>query len=222
MRAHGRPVLVMGEEIRLLPVVGGRLLHGRVVAVAEPDDPVGRWARVTALPRVGSWMDGVRVWVISGEPERSAVTVHEARLLVAPQPDEVELAELTLLADEPRRAALRAAAQRPVLLLRPGKVSSGTTSLDLSSTGCRVAVPAGQELSTGQQVQVAVDLDAGNSVWADGQVVWVDEEAGVAALHFTRMDPADRERLDRGVLAALSPRFGHPAPGGSPSTARDR
>jgi c-di-GMP-binding flagellar brake protein YcgR len=95
-----------------------------------------------------------------------------------------------------------------VLLLRPGKVSRGTTSLDLSSTGCRVTIPDQQKLSPGQMLQVAVDLDAGRSVWADGQVVWVDDEAQVAALRFTRMDPADQERLDRRVLAALSPRFG--------------
>jgi hypothetical protein len=203
--------LTVGEAIRLLPVVGGRLLQGTVVAVpgGDPGD-VGGWIRVSVLPRVGGWMDGVRVWVLSGPGDRGPATVHEARLLVRSQLPDVNLTDISLLADEPRRNALRASARRPVLLLRPGKVSSGTTSLDLSSTGCRVTVPTGQELSAGQVVQVAVDLDAGSSVWADGQVVWVDDDAGVAALRFTRVDPADQERLDRGVLSALSPRFGRP------------
>jgi hypothetical protein len=154
-------------------------------------------------------MDGIRVWMISGVPERQdPVTAYEGRLLVTKLPGEVDLVDISLLADEPRRAALRAAARRPVLLLRPGKVSHGTTSLDLSSTGCRVTVPDHQQLSAGQILQVAVDLEAGSSVWTDGQVVWVDDEAQVAALRFTRVDPADQERIDRRVLAALSPRFG--------------
>lgn len=208
---NGRgPSLTVGEQIRLLPVVGGRLLHGTVVAVPGPDEPPGGRIRVQVLPRVGGWMDGVRVWALSGADDRGPATVHEARLLVRAQLPDVDLTDISLLADEPRRNALRAGAQRPVLLLRPGKVSSGTTSLDLSSTGCRVTLPRGQVLSAGQVVQVAVDLDAGSSVWADGQVVWVDDESNVAALRFTRVDPTDQERLDRGVLAALSPRFGRP------------
>lgn len=215
MGGNTGPGLAVGEELRLLPVVGGRLLHGTVVAVADhhPGGPGGR-VRVNVLPRVGGWMDGVQVWVLSGTGERGPATVYESRLLVRAQLPDVELTEISLLADEPRRHALRAAARRPVLLLRPGKVSSGTTSLDLSSTGCRVSLPTGQELAAGQVVQVAVDLDAGSSVWADGQVVWVDDVAQVAALRFTRVDPADQERIDRSVLAALSPRFGrtHPTP----------
>lgn len=211
--------LIQGEQIRLLPMIGGRLLHGTVLAVPGDGLPVGSGARVRVLPRVTGSMEGLRVWVISGVSEQAAVTVFQARLLLAPQLGEVELADLALLADEPRRAALRGAARRPVLLLQPGKVSSGTTSLDLSSTGCRVTVPDGQKLTTGQVLQVAVDLDTGSSVWADGQVVWVDDDAHVAALRFTRVDPADQERLDRGVLAALSPRAGY---GAEPSGPGDR
>lgn len=206
-RSRSGPGLALGETVRLLPIVGGRLLYGTVVDLSEAQEP-SAWVRVAALPWVGGRMDGVRVWVLSGAADRGSATVHVARLLVRTQAAEVDLTEVSLLADEPRRNALRTSAQRPVLLLRPGKVSSGTVSLDLSSTGCRVAVPSGQELSAGQVVLVAVDVDAGGSVWADGQVVWVDEAAGVAALHFTRIDPTDQERIDRSVLAALSPRFG--------------
>jgi hypothetical protein len=161
-------------------------------------------------------MDGVRVWVLSSADEPGPMTVHEARLRVKPLRAEVELTEISRLADEPRRATLRAAARRPMLLLRPGKISSGTTSLDLSSTGCRMAVPDGQELAAGQVVLVAVDLDAGNSVWADGQVVWVDDDTHMAALRFTQLDPTDQERLDRGVLAALFPPLGRHSTRGAP------
>lgn len=154
-------------------------------------------------------MDGTRVWMISGVPElQDPVTVYEGRLLITESPGEVDLVEISVLADEPRRTTLRAASRRPVLLLRPRKVSRGTASLDLSSTGCRVRVPDHQELAAGQLLQVAVDLDAGTSVWADGQVVWLNSETRVAALRFIRMDPANQERLDRHVLTALSPTFG--------------
>jgi PilZ domain len=202
--------LTVGEAVRLLPLLGGRLMRGRVVAVLVDADS-GR-ARATVLPRAGTGMDGARVWVIAGDSGTGSLTVYEGRLHVTDRPDEVELAELDLLADEPRRSALRAGARRPVLLLRPGKASRGTTSIDLSSTGCRVSVPPDQDLAAGQSVQVAVDLDAGRSVWADGEVVWVDPVARVAALRFIRVDPADSERLDRGVLAALSPHFGRHSP----------
>lgn len=214
------PDLGAGDAVRLLPVIGGRFLRGRVVSVPDREDRPGR-IRVAVLPRVGGWMDGVRVWVLSGMSERGAATVHEARLLVRTQTAEVDLTDISLLADEPRRNALRACAQRPVLLVQPGKVSAGTTSLDLSSTGCRVTVPSGQDLSAGQVVLVAVDLDAGSSVWVDGQVVWVDEAAGVAALRFIRVDPADQERLDRGVLTALSPASAAPLHPGPPRTTHD-
>jgi hypothetical protein len=206
-RSCSGPGLALGEAVRLLPVVGGRLLHGTVVDLSGTQEPRD-WVRVAALPWVGGRMDGVRVWVLSGAGDRGPATVHVARLMVRTQASEVDLTEVSLLADEHRRNALRTSAQRPVLLLRPGKVSSGTVSLDLSSTGCRVAVPRRQKLAAGQVVLVAVDVDAGSSVWADGQVVWVDEAAGVAALRFTRIDPADQERIDRSVLSALSPRFG--------------
>jgi hypothetical protein len=217
MQGRDGPWLAVGEEVRLLPMIGGRLMQGRVLTVSvDPPDGAAPSARVRALPRVSAAMHGGRVWVICDVPEHAAVTVFQARLLLTARPGEVELAALTLLADEPRRAALRAAARHPVLLLQPGKVSTGTTSLDLSSIGCRVTIPDGQELLRGQVLQIAVDLDTGSSVWADGEVVWVDGDARVAALRFVRMDPADQERLDRGVLAALTPRAGQlPGAGGS-------
>lgn len=202
-----------GQAVRLLPVHGGRLVRGKVrwVAHVDPDAPPS--VRVLVLPHLGSAMHGTRVWVTADLPDEGLLSVYEALVQLALPREEVDLVEVSLLADEPRRAALRAAAQRPVILLQPGKVSRGTVSLDLSSCGCRVAVPADQQLAAGQMVQVAVDLDAGRSVWADGQVVWVDDAQHVAALRFTRVDPVDQERLDRGVLEALSPRFGRRQPG---------
>ncbi|HET9654859.1 MAG TPA: PilZ domain-containing protein [Kineosporiaceae bacterium] len=203
MSATG-PDLASGDEISLLPVTGGRLMRGTVVEIMAAVD--GAAVRVELLPRAGSWMHGVRTWVIRGPGDRGTMAVYEGRLRVQGTSRWPELVELNLLADESRRAALRAAARHPMLLVRPGKVSRATESLDLSSTGCRVTVPDGQELAAGQVVQVAVDLDAGSSVWAEAQVVWSDGDTRTAALRFTRVDPADQERLDRGVLAALATR----------------
>ena len=95
-----------------------------------------------------------------------------------------------------------------VLLFRPGKASKGTRTRDLSSTGCRVALPATKQLTGGQVLQIAVDVDHGATVWADGTVVWVDEAAQEAALQFTRLDPLDAQRIDWQVYSALTAQAG--------------
>ena len=134
-----------------------------------------------------------------------SLRVHEADLSVDDRDrSTVELHDVRHLADERRRAHLRVAAQAPVLLVEPGRRSRGTTTIDLSAGGCRVVLGYGQSLHTGQAVQVALDIDAGSTVWADGEVVRVDDVRHEAALRFTRLDPVDSERLERRLLSSLS------------------
>lgn len=190
--------LAPGQAVSLLPVHGGRLVHGTVDAARGQHRVVRLAAGVATLLRDGA------VWVMSrGEDE--SLQVHEAHLGTAGEDrSRVELTDVRHLADERRRAHLRVAAQAPVLLVEPGRRSRGTTTIDLSAGGCRVVLGYGQTLQRGQPVQVALDIDAGSTVWADGEVVRVDDARHEAALRFTRLDPSDSERLERRLLSSLS------------------
>lgn len=201
----GSPILGEGMEVSLLPIHGGRMLRGTVswVSIDSKGEPVA--ARVSGVPGLGTMLHGTRVWMTNRPVDGGLLVVFEGvALLPGVLRGDVDLVDLSLLADEPRRAALRTATQRPALLVHPGRASRGTTTLDLSSSGCRVQVPFDQPLAAGQSLQVVVEVDHGRAVWADSQVVWVDDDTHIAALRFTRLDPADQERLDRRVLTSLS------------------
>ena len=190
--------LAPGSAVSLLPVHGGRLVHGTVESAQAQRRVVRLAAGVATLLRGGG------VWVMSRGDDES-LRVHEADLSVDDRDrSTVELHDVRHLADERRRAHLRVAAQAPVLLVEPGRRSRGTTTIDLSAGGCRVVLGYGQSLHTGQAVQVALDIDAGSTVWADGEVVRVDDVRHEAALRFTRLDPVDSERLERRLLSSLS------------------
>lgn len=192
--------LAPGRTVSLLPVHGGRLVHGTVEQARAQERVVRLDAGVATLLRDSA------VWVMSRGDDES-LQVHEAQLRVGGSDrSTVELVDVRHLADERRRAHLRVAAQAPVLLVEPGRRSRGTTTIDLSAGGCRVALGYGQTLHRGQAVQVALDIDAGSTVWADGEVVRVDDVRHEAALRFTRLDPTDSERLERRLLAGLSRR----------------
>jgi len=176
-------------------------LHGTVAAV----DDDGVKVHLPAGPPAHRIPHGTPVWMTARGPDEGTLTAY--RGVAAPPGDlrgEIRLTDLVLLVDEPRRTALRVTAERPILLIRPGRSSRATTTIDLSSTGCRVAMRPEQPLARGETLLVAVVVDHGGAVWADGQVVRVDEAQHEAALRFTRVEPSDAERLDRRVLSVLS------------------
>jgi hypothetical protein len=191
-----------GATLTIRPLHSQHVLSGRLL------DTPGRGSvppRARVAPAAALSAAGEPVWVVSRSPQDGSLVLLKAQARgVVRRPGEVEFSQVVRLADESRRAALRAATQCPALLIRPGRTSRGTRTIDLSAQGCRVGVPEGSYCSVGQAVHIALDVDAGQTVWADGVVVWVDERRREAALRFTRIADADAERLDRRVLAALT------------------
>lgn len=200
--ADGSPAMpqtafVPGGPVSLLPVHGGRLVHG-AVEVAGGGRP-----RVRLDGGPGSLLRDAGVWVLSRAADEG-LRVHEATVrAVEGDRTVVDLTDVRLLADEQRRAHLRAAAQAPVLLVEPGRRSRGTT-VDLSAGGCRVTLAYGQSLRAGQVLQVGLDIDQGSTVWADSEVVRVDDARHEAALRFIRLEPGDCERVERRLLRGLT------------------
>lgn len=209
--------LVPQQPVSLLPANGGRIVHGVVAAVAGPGGPNAPGdtgghphgtdaaaARIRLDAGVAALLRDEAVYVSSRTPDER-LRVHEAVAhVVDGDRSLVDLTDLRLIGDERRRAHLRAATQAPVLLVEPGRRSRGTTTIDLSAGGCRVVLAYGQTLQPGQILQVALDVDAGATIWADGEVVRVDEVRHEAALRFTRLDPSDSERVERRLLRSLS------------------
>jgi hypothetical protein len=194
-----------GAPITVHPVHSRHTVRGHLV-----DEPCGgpaAAARARVTPAAALSASGEPVWVTARSAGDGTLVVLRAVAREVPRRrGEVEFSDVRRIADESRRAALRAATECPALLVLPGRTSRGTRTLDLSSHGCRVGLPHGPAFGVGQALQIAMDVDNGATVWADGVVVWLDLDRGEAAMRFTRVTDADAERLDRRVLAALSGR----------------
>jgi hypothetical protein len=194
-----------GAPVTLVPVRGAGTVHGEVTLWTASAGGAVVTSRVRAGLGAASALYGERVWVSARTSQTSALVVfHAIGQPVDARRDELELTGVTLLASETRRGTLRAQVARPVLLLRDGAPSRGTSTVDLSSSGCRVRLPEGQDYQEGERLQAAVEVDAGPAVWARGEVVRVDRDLAEVALRFLEVDDADRDRLDRDVLTWFS------------------
>jgi PilZ domain len=159
---------------------------------------------ITARVRVGtgaaSVLNGHRVWV-RATAGQGMVVVQAVAKPVAGRRDEIELTGVVALAVETRRTAVRARLERAIVLLRDGTPSRGTTTLDLSSSGCRLRLPDDEPLAPGERLQTVVTGQDGDPMLLLGEVVWVDTDAGEAALHFVEVSDADRFALEHDVLS---------------------
>lgn len=195
----------VGAPVTLRPVSGGGTVHGEISLWSASAGGVVVTSRVRASFGAVTALRGERVWLTTRTAGSAALVVfHAVGQPVDARRDELELTGVTLLGSESRRAALRAQVARPVLLMRDGVPSRGTSTVDLSASGCRVRLPEGQDYREGERLRTAVDVDAGGTVWARSEVVRVDRDAAEVALRFVEVEDADRERLDRDVLTWFS------------------
>jgi len=194
------PAPQIGAPAVIVPVEGTEPVAGEVTLWS----PGGGGIVVTSRVRVGvgpvGALSGERVWVRMRAPE-AMVVVQAVAQPVAGHRDELELTGVTGLAVEVRRSAVRARLTRPILLMHEGTPSRGTETLDLSSTGCRVRLPVDQVLQPGDRLQTVVTDSAGATMCVRSEVVRVDVERDEAALRFVDLADADRDRIDRDVLA---------------------
>lgn len=97
-----------------------------------------------------------------------------------------------------RREFVRVECSLTLDLRRAGQRFTGTT-LDLSGAGVRVSVPL--ELQLEDAATIVLYMPGGSPIEARVAVVRVDG-GGVYALHFTELDPREKERLIQYVFAA--------------------
>jgi len=182
----------------IVPIDGGEPVAGEVTMWSAGSLVMTGRVRVGA--GAASVLNGHRVWV-RATAAQGLVVVQAVAKPVAGRRDEIELTGVVGLAVETRRTAVRARLERAIVLLRDGAPSRGTTTLDLSSSGCRLRLPEDQPLSPGERLQTVVTGQAGDPMLLLGEVVWVDSEAGEAALHFVEVSDADRFALEHDVLS---------------------
>ncbi len=195
----------LGSTVTLVPIASGPPVLGELTLWSAGLAGTVVTIRVRAGLGPVTALRGERVWVVTRPGGEQGLVVFQAvGQVVAPARDELELTGVTWLAAETRRAALRAQVARPVLLVREGVPSRGTETIDLSSTGCRVQLPAGQTLLPGERLQTAVDVLDGSTVWVRSEVVRVDEDRAQVALKFVDLTLEDRDLIDRDVLAWFS------------------
>ncbi len=191
----------VGDDIMVLPVAGGPPAPA-VVSDWQTGAGTGR-ARLS-LGAV-STLAGHQLWLSARDGRRAALLVYTAHGHAVPERrDELALTGLVPVVQEPRRGAARAPVEHRVLLMRHGRRARGTTTVDVSAGGCRVRSAGSAPLVPGEVLNAALDVDAGSTVWARSEVVWVDQDDGTAALRFLDVSAPDRQRLDRDVLTWLT------------------
>lgn len=187
----------VGAPVVIVPVDGGEPVAGEVTLWSAGTLVVT--ARLQVGAGAASTLNGRRVWARARAPE-AMVVVHAVAQALTGWRDEVELTAVVGLAVESRRSALRAHLERSVLLLRDGRPARGTSTLDLSASGCRVRLPRDQSLASGDRLQTVVADGAGEPMWLRSEVVRVDSETGEAALRFLEVSDTHRNALERDVL----------------------
>jgi PilZ domain len=194
-----------GSTVRLLSATG------EVVTLAELESwdtgPYGLTATgyLTAATQAAEQLHGHRVWA-SMFTEKGTLLVMQGIVSRSrpDRPDQLELTGVIGIAREPRRAALRASLERPLRLVLDGAEHPlEVVSVDLSSSGARVRLPAGKTLAVGDSVTVEIDLEGAETVRVDGDVLRLDEEQGQAVLRFHDLTPQDESAINRSVYPAL-------------------
>lgn len=123
---------------------------------------------------------------------------------------QIWLTGVRVLSRERRRRAPRSPLPCGVLVLpEGGHVIVGTTT-DLSWSGCRLEVPGGSSLRTGERVEVNVEVDPrGRSVvTCAADVVWRAAEGRLSGLWFGSLGESERDRLSMAVLDSLASNTG--------------
>lgn len=156
--------------------------------------------RVATAPDVARVLAGHRVWV-SGSTTDDDLVVLAAVARVAP--GGLELTGVASLAHERRRGAVRAPVDAAVSL-RCASGSYSATTLDLSHSGCRVRIDAGDGEplpEPGDTVELTIGVSTDMQVHATGVVV--RREGDDVALRFTALPTLDEVRIDQTVFGHL-------------------
>lgn len=145
---------------------------------------------------------GERLW-LSATTAAGSLLVFEGVGQQAGAPDQLGVTGMASVARESRRSAVRVEAERPAYLRLSDERVIAARTVDLSRLGARIALPAGLTVRAQTSLTVSVDIDEGDSVTVSGTVLRADDERGQVVVQFTRVEKADRDRLEDGVLARV-------------------
>jgi hypothetical protein len=200
-----------------VPAVGSQVSLMRTTAPANVSRAVVRsWdrsdsglvvtARVAMNPQAAAPLDRLTVWVSARTARSSSLVVLSAVVRAAPEaPGELVLTGIADLALEARREAVRARFERPALLVAAGG-QQPARALDLSRTGCRMALDGDPVAELGAAVEVRMELRDRLPLRAAAHVLRVDPEGGELIVHFDRLSADDAQRVDYEVFSTLTGR----------------
>ncbi len=161
-------------------------------------------ARVLVTEQTAQQLDRLTVWVSARTATSGSLVVLSALARTAPDArDELVLTGISDLALEGRREAVRARFERPALLVAAGR-QQPARALDLSRTGCRMALEGEPVAELGAAVEVQMELQDHRPLRAAAHVLRVDPDGGELIVHFDRLSADDAQRVDYEVFSTLS------------------
>ena len=205
----------VGSTVRLLPVARGAERSGTLAEWSAGPAGIVVTARLDVSAQDAAALAGERVWArlqVGG-----GVRVLEAVAAPGVVRTELELTGVLSLAAETRRAEPRVPTQRRAQLRARAAVAAAKDdalaahTVDLSRSGARLGLPAGQVLPDDSTLQVTLEVDGEDAVSLTAHVVRTDPATHEVAVRFVDLVEADAQRIDRVVLAELSEQAGQPA-----------
>ncbi|NHC12558.1 PilZ domain-containing protein [Motilibacter deserti] len=199
----GSDVPEPGAPVTLLPTGRADLLTGRLVTWSADSGLTAVDAVADVSPHGAEGICGEQVWASVRTAATNSLLALTATAAPADGPHQVRLCG-RVLAREPRRDAVRAPAQLHVTLT----VGSGAFpecaghTLDVSRTGCRVALDLTDQLRPGQPVRAAITLH-GSAFTVATRVERVEPSGRVVALRFLDVPGEAAEALDRLAFQSL-------------------
>lgn len=161
-------------------------------------------ARVAATERTAQQLDRLTLWVSARTAQSKSLVVLSALARIAPDArDELVLTGISDLALEGRREAVRVRFDRPAVLVAAGR-QQAARALDLSRTGCRMALEGEPVAELGAAVEVQMELQDHRPLRAAAHVLRVDPDGGELIVHFDRLSSDDAQRVDYEVFSTLT------------------
>ncbi len=193
----------VGSAVTLLPVSVDGVWVGEVASWTSSPTGLVVTSEVSTTSDAVRVLNVQRVWVSARTERLDTLVVFEA-IAQARGADTLTLTGVVAIAHESRRRAVRAATVWPVVVDVPsGGQPIRTHTVDISRSGCRIALPAGQDLPAQAAVELVVEMGRQEPIRASGDVLRVDVERGEAVVRFAELDPADGGRIERLVLGQL-------------------
>jgi hypothetical protein len=200
------PWMGIGAAVTLLPVdLDSGFLRGQITHWLGAAGNAVATIGVRTSPETATLCSGHRLWLCGHEAVNDNLLVLE---VVAKRPPRfvdtaLALTSVVSVAQEPRRAAIRATVRHPVRIgLADGTLTAGVVD-DLSRTGCRIALNDVDLMPRiGSTVGVLIELPGEAALPLAGTVVRTSQLAAEIAVRFQPAE-IDLAPIDRLVYATV-------------------